>query len=306
MSVSAKELTEQEKKLQTLLSGINQKIDKLVEQYEEDLHPNINPFAMIYDDKKMQKVFDSFKIKADRSESLFGKVHRTYLKYFPGDALDLNFVETMLEALKEEDGLSTGEKQSHLLALKYLRSYLVRFDPNPILEETQIVPDGSPSPKEDEKPQKQDQKKKQKQDTPDTQEMPEEYKPHSKDTEKEGGGSKDDQFVHAEVNFATAYFGQKTYATVTRKGFTVHAFEFELPEERDCPNSTKILTIHTKTSEKTTLFLPPGFRPCRPQDPRAKISRNNKGFFELSLSSGLKSVKIPLEPNIEHLSTPPS
>ncbi len=300
-----KEKSAKELELMQKLQSYNEKITKLAEFCEYKLHPLSNPFALIDNYSTMKRIFDGFLVSKDAegrtSPTVLGRVHARYMDIERLHALDWRFADDALTEIEKE--LPNSKRKAtygHLLALQYLHSYLSRFDPNQEIVETKIEPD-------DKNQQKQSQQEKTKKPKEDSAELPDDYKAHTKDTEKnKGPGSKDDQFVHAEVNFATSYFGQKNYAIINRdKGFSVHNFDLPFTSVQNCKDTGKTLTVHVENTSEITLYIPPGYKPCKPEESEAILSRDQRGFFILKFTGKLKTAHLPLEANKEPL-TPPT
>ncbi len=271
-----------------------EKTHELMKAYEADLFPFIDPFVEVYSLEHGQLVFSRLKSIRGTSTPL-GLVSDALVNFHAQSReLDQALVQHVLadaEKLITSSGYSHKEKQSNWLALAYLRDYLARFE-----APTQTVDrDGKPVEGEnDKKKQKQEQAKQ----PPEHPELPEDYKPHSKETGDKEPGKKEDQVVLAETNFATPYFGQRTYAEIVRHAPAPFK-SIEIPLGFQKPGkyglTGKTLTVNTLGKTSIKLFLPAGHEPLQPEDTRAEITRDAKGVYVLTISKPLDSVVIPIQ-----------
>ncbi len=273
-----------------------QKTHELMKAYEADLLPFIDPFADAYSLEHGQLVFS--RLKSIRGTSTPLGLVSDALVNFQAQSRELDealvqHVLTDAEKLITSSGYSHKEKQSNWLALAYLRDYLARFEP----PSQTVDRDGKPVEGEDDKQkQKQEQdKQKQPREYP---ELPENYIPHTKEPDDKRPVKKEDQVVLAETNFATPYFGQRSYAEVVRHAECPFK-SIEIPLGFQKPGkyglTGKTLKINTLRKTSIKLFLPAGHEPLQPEDTRAEITRDAKGVYILTTTKPLDSVEIPLQ-----------
>ncbi|MEI6804989.1 MAG: transglutaminase domain-containing protein [Myxococcaceae bacterium] len=263
---------------------------QLISQYENDLFPYTDPFVRVQNLEQGQLIFD--KLKTFKPLALVSDALVTFhSRSVEPDANMIQFVMEQTEKVITSSGYSKLEKQSNLLALYYLRDYLSRFEQKEAVDRDGV--------------QAGENKKKQ---DPKHPEMPEEYKPTTKDTEKDKEpGSKDEQVVILETNFATPYLGQRTYAEVVRHAaapFKSIELPTQLPTPEAYKNTGKEMSVYMLGETEITLFIPPGYEPRQPEDSRARITRSSKGAYHLKVSEVLLLVTIPLQPTSSHNLSP--
>ncbi|MES2503287.1 MAG: transglutaminase domain-containing protein [Myxococcota bacterium] len=266
----------------------SQKLPALIASYEQDLFPHADAFAFVHSLEHGQLIFD--KLKAYKPLALVADAFIAFQAQSvePDEAL-ISFVLVEAEKAITSSGYKRIEKQSNLLALQYLRDYLSRFEPSPSLADGE---EGKQKQQEDNQKQNKPQK-------PQRPKMPDAYKPHTKNTDNKQPGSKEDQVILLETNFATPYFGGRIYSDVSRT--TASPFRSNM-----VPGSSKSIGSYRKTGkelfvytlgeEEFALFLPPGFEPLQPEDPRAHLTLSADGTYTLKAPSGILSVTVPLEP----------
>lgn len=269
----------------------------LITRYTKKLFPSHNPFAKVFDLETGEAVFERLKVRKNSDGSLspapLARLSNALTQFHAHKTeLDVVFIQEILDdsnTVLESEEYRQHERQSNLLALYYLLDYLRRFNIDVTPRETD---------KEDKKNDKKDKENKQKQ-KPTYPDLPNTYKPHTKDTEKEPG-SKEDQVRIAEVNFATAYFGQRYFAEIIR-GANSPFQEINLPMTFSSPgtarSTSREMIVHSLGQEEVTLFLPPSHSPYQPVDPRAQIGRNLAGGYTLRVDDpSLDNIHIPLDP----------
>ncbi len=190
--------------------------------------------------------------------------------------------------------------QGNLKALQYaMDQYLPKF----IYHEHPVDRDGESTEEKKVKEKDKDKDKEKKEEKPeqdngiDIPELPDKYKPHTKDTEQKGDQKQKKHRV-ADVNVMTAYFAQRYFSLVTRFGsenFQEMNVDWDLPQPSVFKNTNILQTIKTGGKKAFTLFLPPGHRPFQPSDPRVVIVRKKTGGYQLQNKDGLAEIKIPLE-----------
>ena len=280
----------------------------LIGAYTSALFPRQDPFERVFNLEQATVLFERLLIrkqsKGDFVKSPLADVNDALKHRRARDQeMDFELINAVLDdadKVLNSSGYSLIERQSNLLALRMLGDYLRRFDV-PV-----GVPDRDGEAVDKEKAgEKAEEKQKQK---PAYQEMPKGYQPHTKDTEAgKEKGSKEDQYVIAEVNFATPFWGQRYYAEVVR-GAAVPLQDIDLPMSFRSPSSAsstdKEMVVRTYGEKHVTLFLPPKVQPLQPTDPRARILRSANGGYELELSEDLEEVRIPLKAGVKEALNP--
>lgn len=282
------------------MEEVVKEVYSLINRYTKQLFPFHDPFAKVFDLETGEAVFARLKVRKNSDGSTLpaplARLSTALITFHAHKTLlDENFVHEIVDdskAVLESQQYKRHDRQSNLLALYYLLDYLRRFNVDV-------------TPKESEKEtNKQDKEKKQKKEKPQEKQKPtypkmaNSYKPHTKDTKKEPG-SKEDQVVIAEVNFPTAYFGQRYFSEIVR-GAAEPFQEVNLPTSFASPSTARstshAMTVHLLGETEAILFLPPGHSPYQPTDPRAQISRNHAGGYVLKIDdASLDNIQVPLE-----------
>ena len=272
---------------------------KLIAQYEADLYPHTDPFRVVYNLEHGQLIFG--KLKKYKPLSLISEALIAFHAHSQKKADD-DLIHAVLEECEQVfnlDQTSKLQKQSNLLALYYLRDYLSRF------EQKESIPDrNGKNFVQKEQEQKNGNKEKQNAEYP---ELPDAYQPQTDDTENQEAGSKNDQVIVLETNFPTPYFGQKTYAEVTRHvnpPLKSIALPMQLPAPEAYQNTDKEMLVYPLGKTELLLFLAPGYEPRQPEDPRAHITRDAHGVYRVKISEPLKVLRIPLQSARPHFLNP--
>jgi uncharacterized protein YegL len=288
-----------------LEEGYNERRLALISVYVNELFPHDDPFLGIYDLERGTAVFQEMLVRkdanGDSTKSPLAYVSDA-LKQWRSQGLEVDswlilFVLDEADKVIASSGYTLREKQSVLLALLMLGDYLDRFkEPYKIRDL-----DGEEL---EQKNDKENQLKQESKIDPFYQEFSKNYKPHTKNTEDKKKGSRNDQYVVAEANFATPFWGQVYYAEVVR-GAEAPLREIDLPMSFKGPSASsetgKEMVVRTYGKRQVRLFLPPGVRPLQPLDPRARILRSASGGYELRLSEDLSEVRISLQPEVKEL-----
>ena len=269
-----------------------QQVHALMKTYEADLFPFVDPFIEAYNLESGHRIFKDLK-KARGENTPLALVSDALIHFHAqSQELDTALVSHVLDDAQKvisSSGYKHIEKQSNWLALAYLRDYLARFE----LPTQTVDRDGKPAEDENTKQEEQEQQKQ----PPQHPELPEDYKPSTKETGDKQPGKKEDQVILAEANFATPYFGQRSYAEVVRHA--AHPFKsidwlIALPKPSKYQLTGKTLIIHTLGQTSIKLFIPAGFEPLQPEDTRAEITRDAKGLYILTTTKPLDSISIPV------------
>ena len=188
--------------------------------------------------------------------------------------------------------------QSNLLALKYTIEYLRRYKnlTGLWIEMGRTFPIESEETKKPPKQKKPEEPEEEVETEPEYPELPKEYQPFTKDTQNQENG-KETQHRVVEVNFKTSFFAQRYFSNVVRGAsspFQEALLPTKLPQPSQSKQTGKEMIVRTFGKRKIDLFLPPGFKPLQPSDPRAWISRLETGGYSLELKDDLKVIRIPL------------
>ena len=288
--------------LQVKILEHESQIKKLMGEYEQKLGPYRDPFALVWTPEEGDKIFTRLSERPQEDDewiesslSIINKELRGI--YRNKDGYDENLVDWIVKDAASWLNQSQADRvdlQSNLLALKYTTEYLRRF------KETEKIIDRDGEKQKGKSGEKQkDQQGEQQQDqdqSPEYPDLPKEYKPFSKDT-KQGQGGKQKKHRVAEVNFQTPFFVQRYFSDIVR-GRTLPFQEALLPTTPSSPSRTRKtgfeMTVRTFGKGRVDLFLPSGFKPLQPSDPRASISRSESGGYSLELKDNLPEVHIPL------------
>ncbi len=285
------------------LREASSKIKILIQAYTTRLFPHHDPFARVFSIESGKALFERMNQRSSLSRVNFA------LKNFIASetALDKKLIN---EVISDSTNLITRKRcpqidlQSNLLALQFLSQYLQRFE---AVEESDKSNDENKKDDQDTKDENtKGDKQKQKPRYPET---PDKYKPNTKDTEKDKSkGEKEDQYIVAEVNFETPYFGQRYFSEIIR-GAQYPLQEANLPGIFQNPSTNKDsnaqLILHTYGNKKVRIFLPPSYKPLQASDPRVEVLRNTKGSYDLTMSTELDEVIIPLSSSTLETLSPP-
>ncbi len=271
---------------------------EMITELENHLFPLSDPMHGIYDLSSAQVIYSRMKSRKQsdgtfKPSPLAEVSDALNLFYARQRNLDERLVLSVLLDSRELIKKRRVEKidlQSNLLSLKFLLDYLQRFE-----EPFNLDRDGDSTSTKEQKSENKEVGPKVKQ----YPKLPKNYEAHTKDTKKEKKGSKDDQFLVAEVNFATPYFGQVYFSDIyLSKGRTVQFKEVELQRSFASPaklkNSNKLMLVKTFGEKELDLFLPPSYQILQATDPRAYITRSKTGVYKLSLTEKVESLVIPL------------
>lgn len=276
-------------------------VGALIGQYEKKLGSGHDPFALIFTSDRAEKIFSRLSIRekpdGSFSPSPLGLINLSLKKTYISDRkLNFKLIEWLIEDVKNRlNTQSTGklDLQSNLLALRYTNLYLRRF----YIPDKVVDRDGKSEERVQEEKKEEKKPPPQEEDTPpEYAELPDAYKPFTKDTENQGSGSQKKHRI-AEVNYKTPYFAQKSYGVVVRGA--AHPFQsIDVPLLQTPVGGSKMtqkeLIVRTYGKKSVPLFIPPLVKPLQPTDPRAKITRTPSGTYRLEMSEVLNEVRIPL------------
>ena len=277
-------------------------IKSLIHEYMQKLGPFYDPFAMAWTVEEGHRIFQhllAYPKNGQQTESSFSRINQELKRAYTG-AIPYN--EKLVQSLMDDTAYWLTQSrvhqaglQSNLMALYYATEYLGRFKELP----SAVDRDGEKIAPE--KGQKNDKEKKEKQEKqedapPQYPELPTKYRPFTKDTQNNGGGTQK-KYRAAEVNFKTPFFSQRYFSSVVRRAslpFQETVLPGMLPPPSKFQSSGNEMIVRTFGAKKVGLFLPPGFKPLQPSDPRALILRSETGGYILELQSHLPEVHIPL------------
>ena len=294
-----------DEKTQQQITEYFERVASLVQEYEVRLGSDRDPFALVFTSSRAEKVFNRLSVRSKPGGSVapspLGLMNLSLKKTYISDPkLNSKLIQWVLNDVKEKlRSNATGklDLQSNLLALRYMNLYLKRFYiPNQIVDK-----DGEPIDQDQEKEKKEEKKPSQsKSDVdlpPEYTELPDEYKPHTKDTDNKGSSKNQKQHRIAEANYFTPFFAQKSFGVIVRGAATPFQ-SLNVPLLQTPIGSTQStqreLIIRTYGKQSVSLFIPPLVKPLQPSDPRAKITRTPSGTYRLEMSERLDEVRIPL------------
>ena len=285
--------------LQEKIQNHEAQIKGLIHEYSQKLGPFNDPFAMAWTFEQGHRIFQHllrYPKSGTQTESSFSMINQELKRAYRGGS---SYNEKLLQSLIDDTAygltqprLKKVDMQSHLLALQYATEYLRRFkEPSSVVDRDgeRITP-----PKEETNRNKK--KKKEEDQPPEYPDLPKEYRPSTKDTESGEGGTQKKYRV-AEVNFKTPFFAQRYFSNVVRGAplpFQETLLSEMLPQPSKFQSSGNEMIVRTFGAKKVDLFLPPGFKPLQPSDPRALILRSETGGYILELNNDLSEVHIPL------------
>lgn len=286
--------------LQSKIQSHESEIKNLIGEYTKKLGPFSDPFAMAWSPEQGERIFRRLAVRqrdGGWADSSLAIVNRELKKAYSGkSSYNEELVKWIIEDANywlRQTQIDRADLQSNLLALKYATEYLRRFkEPEKVVDRDGEKRETKPNEKQEK--QKQDQEEQDQ--PPEYPELPKEYKPFTKDTQNQSGG-KQKQHRVAEVNFKTPFFAQRHFADVVR-GASLPFQEAVLPVTPIQPAKSRStgteMTVRTFGKRNVDLFLPPGFKPLQPTDPRALIARSDTGGYSLELRENLSEVHIPL------------
>lgn len=260
------------------------RVSALIQKYETDLFPYADPFASTYSLEQARLLFEKLKnIRGDKTP--LALISQALLSFHAKSReIDTELVKWIIqegEITISSSGYARKEKQSNLLALYYLRDYLARFEISEKPEEKLEDKQEEQAPKE----------------YPD---LPEDYTPHTKDTEQDKKpGKKEDQIIITETNFPVPYLGQRRFSEIVRGSkdpFKSSLLPGKTASVESFQSTGKELITYLMGKKQVHLFMPPGYEPLQPEDPRARIELEANGSYLLKTSEVLAFVKIPLRP----------
>src|SRR5262249_18427893 len=115
-------------------------------------------------------------------------------------------------------------------------------------------------------------------------ELPRSGRAHTKTPEAQRG----DEAPFASCNFPAPLWWQRIRPSVTyRDGelrYDVSSVSIRPPAPEPYRRTPHTLTYYSTETPVQTLFIPAGYIPLQPQDPRARIVPNDEGSYELHLS----------------------
>ena len=264
---------------------------ELIARYDEYLFPYSDPFATVFNLELGQSLYNAMLVEpVDHELEIYGPSSLFHIKRIQKtgssgeEGAEFSEVEGLLRKIEEDldrSYLSRMNKQSNLLALNSIANYLSRFFTyvNPTEEEgknkdKKTENDGK---NKDEKSPEEKNKRRQ------PPRLPKRYQPKTNEIDKnKKPGSKEDQYLLAEVNFETPFFGSIIYADISKNGFQ----EIDLPREfpshsHKRGSQEKNLRVYSLGEQEFDLYLPPLYKPLDPNDPRASVVPNKSGGYQL-------------------------
>ena len=286
-----------------LLPSLQRQADE-VEELEAEYRQTLGIFANLFDfvlsAEEGDRLFARLAIRQwgdDWVESPLGAINRE-LKRIHAGSYDYNpeMAESIVADIRSSLGNPEMERmdlQGNLLALWYVREYLRKFD-----DGAEVVDrDGEKIPEPERPGQSEgvDKPEKGEPPPPEYPEMPDSYKPFTKELSQGGG----DQTPHrvVEANFKTGFFVGKRYGEISRHSpmpFQVGILPVAPGQPGKFKETSKEMLVRTFGKREVALFLPSGHRPLQPSDARASIVTEDSGVHTLRLKGDLSRVVVPL------------
>ena len=286
--------------LQTAIQRQADEIEQLQVEYRKVLGIFVDPFDLVWSPEEGERLFARLTVHKEGKDWIPGPLGVINTELKKSLVFSVSYDEEMVGRLLSDirsslgkDGTERMDRQSNLLALKYIREYLRRFEKKQEIidrdgeriEETKQEKEDSPKPKEQQTPQP----------PPRYPKLPKSYKPFTKDVSQTGG--EQTPYRVAEVNFKAKLFVGRRYGEILR--YAPEPFnEGVLPLAQRQPGkfkkTSRKMIVHTLGEREVTLFLPSGYRPLQPSDARASIFVEESGGYVLRLKANLSEVVIPL------------
>lgn len=304
---TCKNLFQENDPVQNHITNKEPEIFDLIKDYIARLGPHQDPFSGIVNLSHGDQIFQRLSVRPKDGKwahSSLGVINYNLKKtYSSPSSYNPKLVQWVIDDarffLKLKD-VELTELQSNLMALRYALNYTRRYKKI----ETVVDRDGNPQKPDEKKPDKKkpedkkpEEEKKEEDSEPEYPELPEQYKPFTKDTEQKGDGKKQKKHRVAELNFEVPFFAQRFFSNISRSSnhpFQESVFPVTLPPPARGRNTGKVLTVRTFGKNRVTLFVPPLHKPLQPLDPRAKITRSESGGYVLTLTEPLNEVNIPV------------
>ena len=301
--------------LQKEISAKELQIRELATEYHKLLGPYSNPFALVFTTDEGNRLYQKMLTRKEDGRNVRSpldmvsiSLKKTYVEKTPLDWKLLNYVVDDAKKLlaKHPPASITNtvilqNLQSELYALNQSIEYLRRFRVNEVVDRDGEKVEKEEEKKPEEKKKEKKEKKEKKKTPPKYPELPEEYDPHTKDTDKGGDGESEEEHRLIEANFSTPYWGYVRFSNIKRHGENrfrqTKLMDTPLPPPR-YKHTGKEMIVNTFGKTSVKMFLPPLHRPLQPEDPRATISRTETGGYVLNISDpSITSVKIPVIKN---------
>jgi len=296
-------------------------LSALLEQVRQRLYPSDNPFIMALSYEHAQEIYKRLATRKDPSGNLmvFKTPEDSDTHFTPAEQLrrelnshflakDIKYKQGLIDLVltDAQNVLSNPEaKKADLhsvkLALEWSHDYLRRFiKPEEVKDRDGEKVEKKEEQKEEPRKKKKKDQNKKKSPPPDYPELPKEYKPFSKETDKESGGADQEKLVVAKFNGKSEYFKQVNFNTVFR-GQAQPFQSTEIPTFSEAlgpaQNATHILKYNMGGRRKVTLFSVPGYEFLEPSDPRLKITVDGAGNHYLEVLEPIhQEIELPLRP----------
>ncbi len=288
--------------LQEKIQKHDSRIRDLIYKYRQKLGFYHDAFAMVWTPEQGDRVFRRLSVRLKDGKwmksPLFVVNQQLKHAYVGKSSYDEGLVQWIIDDatyLLKQSQVDRVDLQSNLLALKYATEYLRRFKEPEIVVDRDGKKAGEKARDPKQKKSKRSQKSEEDQ-PPEYPDLPKEYKPSIIDTQSQSNGKQKNHRV-AEVNFKVPFFAQRHFSDVVREAahpFKEVALPFTFSQPAGFMQTGKEMIVRTFGKKKVDLFLPPGFKPLQPSDPRAVISRLETGGYSLELKDDLAEIHIPL------------
>lgn len=142
--------------------------------------------------------------------------------------------------------------------------------------------------KDEKKDETKDQEKQTKEPKPILQELPEDYDPHTKDTEKDNSGDSPKPFAHVIYRGDTGYFKQRNLNFASRTGSNrlrsapIPMLKRQLPNRGVNPKKILVNIGEEHLNKPFSLYFPPGLIPIQSNDGAYNVEMTESGTFKVT------------------------
>ena len=281
-------------------------IKNLMDRYTQTLSPFHDPFLMAWTPEKGADIFHRLSLRSKDDQWINSSLAVINQELKNTQANDQSYNEELVQWVIDDalywlkpPQTNQTDLQSNLLALKYATEYLRRFKTTEVIVDlngtkTNIEKENT---KENEEPP--EEARLRLPSPPGYQNLPKEVRPFTKDLKNRDSGEQQ-KYRIAEVNLKTPFFSQRYYANIARSAshpFQETILPITFPQPSQSKSTGTELIVRTFSKKKVDLFLPPGFTPLQPTDPRASITHSETDSYTLELKEDLPEVHIPLTPS---------
>lgn len=295
--------------LQAQLHADRERASALILQYHLllgfDADPFLDPTRNANPDETAQ-LFERLGMRIDgprREPSPMLKINeqwmRSYVEKATYDEELVNFILEDSDRHLVDSPLPMEELQGNLLALQFVVYYIDRYRAPDLPEVDRDGEREKKQERQEEEDQDDDGDEEELDEDPDYPDLPEDYDPHTKETEQKGKKKRKQRIV-AEVDVVTWYFSFSFMHDIVRgeaPAFRKMAFLSALPNPGPHRDGGQTLRIFPGKRTEVIPYIPSGFKPLQPRDPRARLTRRPYGNYSLKLDEELASVEMAIVPD---------